>query len=273
MTNLILENTQCLIAGDGRLPVKMAQYAKENGFNVIAISLSNENSKELEKYCSKVLSYGPGQVDSIKQALLNNNIKQLTFLGKVSKTMLLKRPRLEPTAIEMIKKMPKLNDDAIMLALVEELEKIGITILDQTIFIKGLMVSKGNLTALKPTEDELLDIEYGYKIAKEIGGIDVGQSVVVKNKMILAIEAIEGTDQCIKRGAKLARGKNAVVVKVAKPNQDKRFDIPAVGINTLKIMKKHGATVLALQEGETIIVDQEKMIEFANKNKMVVMAL
>ena len=273
MTNLILENTQCLIAGDGQLPVKMAQYAKENGFNVIAISLSNDNSRDLEKYCSKVLSFGPGQADSIKTALIENEIKQVTFLGKVSKTMLLKRPKLEPTAIELLKLAPKLNDDAIMLMVVQQLEQIGITILDQTIFIKSLMVSKSNLTKLKPTQEELLDIDYGYKTAKEMGGIDIGQSVVVRNKMILAVEAIEGTDKCIKRGAKLAKGRGAVVVKVAKPNQDKRFDIPAVGLKTLKVMKKYGANVLALQEGETIIVDQEKMIEFADKHKMVVLAV
>jgi len=273
VTNLILENTQCLIAGDGRLPVKMAQHAKENGFNVIAISLSNDNARDLEKYCSKVLNFGPGQVNSIKQALLDNKIKQLTFLGKVSKTMLLKRPKLEPRAIEMLKMAPKLNDDAIMLALVEELEQMGITILDQTIFIKSLMVSKGNFTKLKPTQEELIDIDYGYKIAKEMGGIDIGQSVVVKNKMILAVEAIEGTDKCIKRGGRLARGRGAVIVKVAKPKQDKRFDIPAVGLKTLKVMKRHGANVLALQEGETIIVDQEKMIEFADRHKMVVVAV
>lgn len=271
--NLILENTQCLIAGDGQLPVKMAQYAQENGFKVIAIALSNDNAKDLEKYCEKVINFGFGQLNSVKAALVENNIKQLTFLGKVSKTMLLKRPKLEPLAIELLKKAVRLNDDAIMLLLIEELEKIGIKILDQTIFIKGLMVSKGNLTKLKPTEEQLVDIEYGYKLAKEMGNLDIGQTVVVKNKMVLAIEAIEGTDKCIKRGGKLARRKGAVVVKVSKPNQDKRFDIPAVGLKTLKVMRRYGADVLALEEGETIIVDQEKMIEYADRNKMVIVAI
>lgn len=273
MTNLVLENTQCLIAGDGQLPVKMAQYANENGFNVIAISLSNDNAKDLEKYCSKVLSFGFGQADSIKKALIENEIKQITFLGKVSKTMLLRRPRLEPLAIELLRQAPKLNDDAIMLIAVRELEKLGITILDQTIFIKSLMVSKGNLTKLKPNKDQFIDIEYGYKTAKEMGKLDIGQSVVMKDKMIMAVEAIEGTDKCIKRGAKLARKKGAVVVKVSKPNQDKRFDIPAVGLRTLKVMKRYGADVLALEEGETIIVEQEKMIEYADRNNMIVVAI
>ena len=106
-----------------------------------------------------------------------------------------------------------------------------------------------------------------------MGGLDIGQSVVMKDRMIMAIEAIEGTDKCIVRGCKLARRKNAVVVKVSKPAQDKRFDIPAVGLRTIKTMKKYGANVLALESGETIIVDQEKMVKFANKNKMIIVAI
>ncbi len=270
--NITLENKQCLIAGDGYLPVKMAQTAKENGFEIIAISLSSDNYRELQKYCSKVYSFSPGQVNSIRKVLLEEEIKQLTFLGKVSKTMLLKRPKLEPRAIELLKEMSKLNDDAIMLKVIEEMESVGIQILDQTIFIKSLMVQKGVMTKLKPTDDQLADIEYGYKTAKQMGQLDIGQSVVMKDKMILAVEAIEGTDKCIKRGAKLARKKGAVVVKVAKPKQDKRFDIPAVGMRTLRTMKKYGANVLALESGETIMVEQNEMIKFADKNNIVIMA-
>ncbi len=273
MSNIILEHKQCLIAGDGQLPVNMAKSAMQNGFDVVCISLSSDNYKDLKKYCSKVVSYGPGQVDSIKKFLQNEGIKQLTFLGKVSKTMLVKRPKLEKTAISLLKEMKKLNDDAIMLKIVEQLENIGITILDQTIFIKNLMIQKGVLTALAPTESQNADIEYGFKIAKQMGGLDIGQSVVMKDRMIMAIEAIEGTDRCIKRGGRLAKRKNAVVVKVSKPAQDKRFDIPAVGLRTIKTMKKYGANVLALESGETIIVDQEKMVDYANKHKMVIVAL
>lgn len=270
--SIILENKQCLIAGDGYLPVRMAQGAKENGFNVVAISLSSDNYKELQKYCTRVISLGFGQVETIEKFLVEEEIKQLTFLGKVSKTMLLKRPKLEPKAVEYIKEAFKLNDDAIMLRIVDELKKIGVEVLDQTIFIKNLMVQKGVLTKLAPTQEQLYDIEYGYKTAKEMGNLDIGQSVVMKNRMIMAVEAIEGTDKCIKRGAKLAHG-GAVVVKVAKPNQDKRFDIPTVGIRTLKNMKRYGAEVLALEAGETIIVNQQEMIDYANKNKISIIAV
>lgn len=273
MTSITLEHKQCLVAGDGNLPVHMAKSAQENGFEVVCISLSSDNYKELKKYCSKVVSFGPGQVNSITKFLKEEGVKQLTFLGKVSKTMLVKRPKLERRAIEMLKEMKKLNDDAVMLKIIEEMESIGITILDQTIFIKNLMVQSGVLTKLAPSEAQKADIDYGFKIAKQMGGLDIGQSVVMKDRMIMAIEAIEGTDRCIKRGAKLAHRKNAIVVKVSKPAQDKRFDIPAVGLRTIKTMKKYGANVLALESGETIIVDAKKMIDFANKNNIVIVAV
>jgi len=271
--NITLEHKQCLIAGDGHLPVEMIKHAAQNGFEIVCISLSSDNYKELKKYSTKIVSYGPGQVDSIKKFLIDEKIKQLTFLGKVSKTMLVKRPKLEKTAIQLLKQMKKLNDDAIMLKIIEQMENIGITILDQTIFIKNLMVQKGVLTKKAPNEAQNLDIEYGYKIAKQMGGLDIGQSVVMKDRMIMAVEAIEGTDKCIKRGCKLARKKDAIVVKVSKPSQDKRFDIPAVGLKTIKTMKKYGANVLALESGETIIVNQEEMVDFANKNNIVIVAL
>lgn len=270
---IALEKKQCIIAGNGILPVKMAQSAKENGFEVFAISLSADNKKLLEKHCYKVLSFGCGQVEKIQKALQDEGIKQLTFLGKVNKSMLLKRPLLDATAIKLMMEMQRLNDDAVMLKIIEELNKLDITVLDQTIFIKNLMVPRGILTRNEPSEEQKTDIEYGYRIAKEIGKLDIGQSVVIKDRMVMAVEAIEGTDKCIKRGCKLARRKDAVVVKVAKPKQDKRFDIPAVGLKTLKTMKKYGANVLALEANETIIVDQQEMVKYADRNKITVVAV
>lgn len=267
-----LENKQGLIAGNGQLPVQLAKNAKENGFEVVAIALSSDNRNELKKYCSKVYDYAPGEVQKIKDTLLNENIKQLTFIGKVSKSLVVKRPRFDALAVEFLKQAVRLNDDAIMLFLVDELKKIGITVLDQTIFIKNLMVPRGVLGKIKPTEAQLSDVEYGYKIAKEMGQLDIGQSVVIKDRMIMAIEAIEGTDKCIKRGCRLGK-KDSIIVKVAKPKQDKRFDIPAFGLNTLKTMKKYKARLIAVEANETILVDQKKTIEFADKNNIIVMAV
>lgn len=270
--SILLEQKQGLIAGDGLLPVKMAQNAKDNGFDVVAIALSADNYKQLKKYCSKVYSCCPGEVLKIQNILETEEIKQLTFLGKVHKGLILKRPKFDAKAIEMVRNAAKLNDDEVMLAIVAELEKVGVTVLDQTIFIKNLMIPAGVLGKLKPTTAQLDDVNYGFALAKEMGKLDIGQSVVVKNKMIMAVEAIEGTDKCIIRGSKLAK-KGASVIKVAKPSQDKRFDIPTVGLRTLQTMKKYKATLLSVEANETIIVDQEKVIKFADKNNIVIMAV
>jgi DUF1009 family protein len=270
--SIMLEQKQGLIAGDGLLPVKMAQHAKENGFDVVAISLSSDNYKQLKKHCSKIYSCSPGEVLKIENILKEEGVKQLTFLGKVHKGLILKRPKFDSKALELVKNASKLNDDEVMLILVQELENIGVTALDQTIFIKNLMIPAGVLGKHKPTAAQVEDVNYGFGLAKEIGKLDIGQSVVVKNKMIMAVEAIEGTDKSIRRGAKLAKN-NACVVKVAKPSQDKRFDIPAVGLKTLQTMKKYKASLLAVEANETIIVDQEKVVKFADKNNIVVMAV
>lgn len=270
--SIMLEQKQGLIAGDGLLPVKMAQYAKDNGFDVVAISLSADNCNQLKKYCSKVYSCSPGEVLKIEEILKNEEVKQMTFLGKVHKGLILKRPKFDSKALELVKNAARLNDDEVMLIIVKELESLGITVLDQTIFIKNLMIPAGVLGKVKPTPTQMEDVNYGFWLAKEMGKIDVGQSVVIKDKMIMAVEAIEGTDKCIIRGSKLAK-KGASIVKVSKPSQDKRFDIPTVGLKTLQTMKKYKANLLAVEANETIIVNQEKVIQYADKNNIVIMAV
>ena len=270
--SIMLENKQGLVAGDGLLPVKMAQYAKDNGFDVVAISISADNYSQLKKYCSKVYSCAPGEVSKIEKILVDEGIKQLTFLGKVHKGLLLKRPKFDAKALELLKNAVRLNDDEVMLILVKELEAIGVTALDQTIFIKNLMIPAGVLGKLNPTQLQMVDVNYGFSLAKEMGKLDVGQSVVIKDKMIMSVEAIEGTDKSIIRGAKLAKS-GAAVIKVSKPSQDKRFDIPTVGLKTLQTMKRYKANLLAVEANETIIVDQEKVIKYADKNNIIIMAV
>ena len=261
-----------LIAGDGELPIKLAQSASKKGHEVICVSLSPTNQKELTKCCGKTYSSGPGEIEKILSIIKNEEIKELSFIGKVHKGMLLRNPRLDKKAISLIMQKKKLNDDEIMLTAVEELEKEGIHVIDQSIFLQDLLVPQGILGRYEPDEEQKSTIEYGFNIAKEMGRLDIGQTVVVKNRMILAIEAIEGTDKAIERGCRLARA-DAIVVKVSKPNQDKRFDIPTVGMNTLKMMKKYRAKILAVEAGETFIAQKEEMIKFADENKMVFIAV
>ena len=164
---ITLENKQGLIAGDGILPVRMAQYAKENGFEVVCISLSRDNVRDLKKYCSKVYSCHPGEVNRIESILRDEQIKQLTFLGKVHKKVLLQLHKFDKRAIDLIKDAVRLNDDQVMLMIVQELAKIGVEVLDQTIFIKNLMIPAGVLGKHKPTKEQMDDVNYGFWLAKK----------------------------------------------------------------------------------------------------------
>ena len=159
-----------------------------------------------------------------------------------------------------------------MLAIVDELAKDGIEIVDQTAYLKPLLPPVGVLTKRRPTAEEAEDIRFGFAAAKAIGGLDIGQTVVVKQKAVMAVEAIEGTDACIRRGGELGRGR-AVVVKVAKPNQDWRFDVPAVGRTTLQSMLESGCTVLAMEAGRTLFVEQEAVLSLANEKGVCICAV
>lgn len=267
-----LTKTIGLIAGDGELPVSLAKNATKCGHEIVAISLSPTNKKELETCCKKVYSCGPGEVKKMVNIVHKEEVTQITFIGKVSKTMLFRNPRLDSKAIYLLKNAIRLNDDALMLKLIEYLAEENIHVIDQTIFLKEYFPQKGVIGKYSPDEAQQKDIEYGFQVAKAIGGLDLGQTVVVQGKMILAVEAIEGTDRAIERGCRLGN-KNAVVVKVSKPDQDKRFDVPAVGMRTLKNMQKFGGKVLAVEADETFVVEKEKMIEYADKHRMVFIAV
>ena len=267
-----LSKTLGLIAGDGELPVSLAKSAAANNHEIIAVSLSPTNRKELESCCKKVYTSGAGELQKVIDIFHKENVTQITFIGKVSKTMLLRNPRLDSKAISFMKQVKRLNDDSLMLKLIEGLADENISVIDQTIFLKEYFPQKGVIGKYSPDELQQIDIEYGFQIAKGIGGLDLGQTVVVQDKMVLAVEAIEGTDRCIERGCKLGN-KKATVVKVSKPDQDKRFDVPAVGLRTLKNMQKFGGKVLAIEANETFVVEKDKMIEFADRHKMVFIAV
>ena len=267
-----LSKTIGLIAGDGELPVSLSKNAAKNGHEIVAMSLSPTNRKGLEVYCKKVYSCGAGEVQKMVDIAHQEGITQITFVGKVSKTMLFRNPRLDSRAISLLKQAKRLNDDALMLKLVDSLAEDNLIVIDQTIFLKEYFPTKGVIGKYSPDDLQQADVEYGFQIAKGIGGLDLGQTVVVQDKMVLAVEAIEGTDRCIERGCRLGN-KKAVVVKVSKPEQDKRFDVPAVGLRTLKNMQKFGGKVLAIEANETFVVEKEKMIKFADRNKMVFIAV
>jgi hypothetical protein len=262
-----------LLAGNGNLPVKFAYAAVAAGNEVIAITLTPEAEvDELKNVATKVYQISAGQLDKIINILKEEGISEVIMLGKVTKELLYQGIELDQRFMLLLSNLKEKNDDSIMLAIVKELESAGIKISDQTKYITELLPNKGLLTALKPDATTLADMEYGFKMAKEIGRLDIGQTVVVKDNAIMAVEAIEGTDQAILRGGKLGRGE-VVVAKVSKPQQDFRFDIPAVGLDTLEKLIEVKAKGLVIEAKKTFIVDQEEFIKRANQAGITIMAM
>ncbi|MEE9165428.1 MAG: UDP-2,3-diacylglucosamine diphosphatase LpxI [Nitrospinota bacterium] len=261
-----------LIAGTGELPRILAKQAAEDNIKVIAIALSKDSISSLRPVCNKVFHLGIGQANKVLKTLKNEKIKNVIMIGKVDKKVIFQTKIFDFRALKILKNMKLKDDKSLMMVVIDELKSEGISCLDQSLFLKKLFPSKGVLTKRKPTKSEWEDIRYGLSIAKEMAQMEIGQTLVAKDKSIVAVEAMEGTDQTIMRGLKIA-GKGAVVVKVSRPKQDFRYDIPAVGETTLSMVIKGKASVLALEAERTLVVNKEKMIELANKYKISIVAV
>ncbi len=253
-----------LIAGNGQFPLVFARAATTEGLEVVAIAHKDETMPELADLVSRIYWVRVGELGRVIKILKDEDIKNAVMAGGITKTKVFGNVWPDMKALKLLSKVRYLRDDGILRAFAAELYKEGITIQESTIYLSSILTPKGTLTNRKPNDRQMKDIEFGWSVAKEIGRLDIGQCVVVKENCILAVEAIEGTDETIRRGGTLGKG-DAVVVKVSKPNQDMRFDVPAVGINTIKTMRQAGASCLAIEAGRTIIFDREQMVELADK--------
>lgn len=262
-----------ILAGAGKLPVECARAAQQLGYEVYAVGLLANSDPQIAQFAKDYQSISVAQLDAILNYLQSNQIQKVTMIGKVTKELLFSGT-VQPDArmLQLIMSLPDRNDDTIMMAFVRELAKAGIQAFDQTALIRKLMPSRGTISQREPTDLERKDIDFGFRIAKELGRLDIGQTVVVKNRAVMALEAIEGTDACIERGGMLARG-GAVVTKVAKPQQDNRFDVPTVGYRTVEIMAQVGATVLAIEAGKTLLVDRKQMVALADDKGIAIVAV
>ncbi len=263
-----------LISGVGHLPVDVAKAAKSLGYRVVAVAVVPETDPELPEQVDVFYDIHVGKVGKIIETLKKENVNFVTMIGKVTKEVLYKAGRIVPDlrTIKILASLPDRKDDTIMMALVKELEGEGFVVMDQTELITPLLPKAGVITTKRqPTADELADMEFGFEMAKEIGRLDIGQTVVVKNRALMAVEAIEGTDACILRGGFLGQG-GVIVAKTAKPAQDNRFDMPSVGTATLKTMIAAGATGLVIEAERTLLVDRENAIKMAEENDIVIVA-
>ena len=263
-----------LLAGIGHLPVDVAQSAKQLGYRVVAIAVVPETDSELPENADVFYAINVGKLGKIIQTLEKNSVRNVTMIGKVTKEVLYKNGAIIPdlTAIKLLASLPDRKDDTIMNALVKLVEDAGMHVMDQAELIKPHLPEPGVLTKRKPTEQEWRDMQFGFRMAKELGRLDIGQTVVVKNRAVMALEAIEGTDACILRGGFLGKG-GVIVAKTAKPAQDKRFDVPSVGTATLTSMIHAGATGLVLEAGRTLLVDRERTLAMAEENNITIVSM
>ncbi len=261
-----------LIAGNGRFPLYFADSARKVGNQVIAVAIHEETFPELGNMVEQIHWFHVGQLQGMIDTFLRQDIHEIVMAGKIAKTRMFNHLQPDERLQRVFDRTPIRNDDALLKALAEEFISEGIHICDSTIFLSSLLPTGGNLTRRKPSEEEWLDVNYGYEIAKKVAGLDIGQTVVVKNRAILAVEAIEGTDEAILRGGKLGNG-GVTVVKVARPYQDMRFDIPVVGLDTIRTLLQVRAGCLAMEEKKTLLLDRVEMIAMADAANLAIVAI
>ncbi|MDI6793586.1 MAG: UDP-2,3-diacylglucosamine diphosphatase LpxI [bacterium] len=259
-----------LIAGGGGIPLLLAREIKKKEECLIVIDVTKDNRFEGE--IDPVYHLGLGRINEIIQTLHREKVERIIMIGKVDKGILFAQPDLDERTYFLLKKLPNRNDTSIMQAIVNELEGEGINVLDQTKYLSEWQPSKGVLTKKEPNPSQERDIEYGLSMARKIAELDIGQTVVVKEQTILAVEAIEGTDAAIQRGGKLG-GDGVVVVKVSRPYHDVRFDVPAVGVDTITTMREVKAAVLAVEARMTLMVERDRVLEEANNDGIIIVAV
>ena len=254
-----------IIAGGGQFPLLVAEAAKRRGLKVVAVAHEGETDPALSAMVDSISWVKLGKLGKLIKVLKHSDVKEVIFAGSITKRRMFEGVRPDLRALSVMTRLAIFHDDDILRALANELEKEGISVIDSTRYLPEIMAPQGCLTKRRPSKAEKEDIEFGWRIAKELGRLDIGQCVVVRRKTVLALEAIEGTDEAILRGGRLAKEK-AVVVKVSKPGQDLRFDLPSVGLNTVKTMARVGAAVLAVEAGKTLMFDRDRMVEYAQEH-------
>jgi len=261
-----------LIAGNGKFPFLVVEGARKEGASLSVVAIKEETDKQIETVAEKIVWVGIGQLGKMISFFKNEGVSKVIMAGQVKHVQIFSGALPDLRMVKMLWNLPQRNTDALIGGVAGEMGKEGIELIDSTYFIQDQLAPVGVLTKRKPDETERGNIEYGLRVGGEIARLDLGQTIVVRAKACVAVEAMEGTDACVKRAGELAKGK-LTVVKVAKPNQDMRFDVPVVGVPTIEQMVKAGATCLCLTARKTLIFDREEMLELANRNKISIIAV
>jgi DUF1009 family protein len=272
-----------LIAGWGRYPTVVAEALRAQGYRVYCLAIKDHADTNLRHSCDEFHTVGLAKLGAAIRYFRRNGIVQATMAGKIHKVVLFQKlawlkhlPDWKCVCTfypHWVLKTKDRKDDTLLGAVIDAFGREGIEFAPATQFAPELLVKHGNLTSRSPSSGQWKDIEFGWQLAKEMGRLDVGQSVAVKGRAVLAVEAVEGTDQCIRRAGQLCPQGGFTVVKVAKPQQDMRFDVPTIGVGTMKTLVEAGASVLAIEADKTIVLDQEELVRYAERHKLAIVAV
>jgi DUF1009 family protein len=260
-----------LIAGNGRFPFMVLEGARQTGASMAVAAIREETDPEIEKLADNVKWVGIGQLGRMIRFFKDEGVEKAIMAGQVKHIQIFSRAVPDARMLKVLLRLPRRNTDSLIGAIASELQSEGIELIDSTYFLQDSLPRAGVLTRREPDRHEREDIEYGLEIGREIAHLDLGQTIVVRGKACVAIEAMEGTDETIRRAGTLVQ-KRLTVVKLAKPNQDMRFDVPVVGIPTLNTMVEAGASCLCITAGKTLMFDREEMIRTADKHKLAIVA-
>lgn len=261
-----------LIAGNGRFPFLVLEGARSQGIDMAVIAIKEEADPELSKQAQRVHWVSLGELSKTIDLLHQEGVAQAVMAGQVKHAKIFSSIRPDWKLARLLFALPRKNTDSLIGAIAKVLEDEGIHLVDSTLFLKPLVPEPGVLTRRSPDSREAADIAYGLNVARHIASMDIGQTVVISDQACVAVEAMEGTDECIARAARIASGKSLVVVKVSKPKQDMRFDVPVVGLPTIAAMKTAHATALAVDAERTLFFDRATLIAGANEAGIAIQA-
>lgn len=272
-----------LIAGWGRYPIVVAEALRRQGYRVVCLGIREHADPLLRELATSYHEVGLGKLGGAIRFFRRNNVRHATMAGKIHKVLLFQKFEwlrhfpdwrcVRTFFPHWVTKTKDRKDDTLIGAVIEAFAADGIHFAPATDFVPEVLVALGKLNGRSPTGGQWKDIEFGWHLAKEMGGLDVGQSVAVKGRAVLAVEAIEGTDECIRRAGRLCAQGGFTVVKVAKPQQDMRFDVPTIGMGTMKTLVEAGASVLAVEAHKTIVIDEAEALAYATQHKLTVVSV
>lgn len=260
-----------VIAGHSQFPIVVVKALMKQGYEVTVAAIREEAFEEINELTENVHWIGLGQLGKLVRIFQREKIKKALMAGKVTHARIFSNVKPDLTFLNLLVRLKDKSTDSLIGAVAEFLAGKGIELVDSTAYIREFLPRKGIMTKRKPTGKERVDLEYGWQMAKAIADLDIGQTIIVKDRAVVAVEAMEGTDSVIQRGGRIGRG-NVAVIKVSKPGQDMRFDVPVVGKKTIETMIEAGAGLLAIEAEKTIIFDQEDFLGLADSNGICILA-